>query len=53
MRYQTNHVGGQEQATTYEQSQSNHNVLTENGYGVMGSGSTTVQAQNLDKVIQH
>ena len=52
VRYQTNHVVGQEQGTSYEQSQSNPNVLTENGYGVMGPGSNPVQAANLERVMK-
>ena len=49
MRYQSNHVSSQDPATNYDPT---HNVLTENGFGVMGPGSGTVQSQNLERVIR-
>ena len=47
MRYQSNHVNSQDPGTNYDPSH-----LTENGFGVMGPGSGTVQSQNLERVIR-
>ena len=47
VRYQSNHVNSQDPGTNYDPSH-----LTENGFGVMGPGSGTVQSQNLERVIR-
>ena len=49
VRYQSNHVSTQDPATNYDPT---HNVLAENGFGVMGPSSGTVQSQNLERVIR-
>ena len=49
VRYQSKHVSSQDPASNYDPT---HNGLTENGFGVIGPGSGTVQSQNLERVIR-